>query len=176
MASKPGEKKRNVAQVNTTDVLKCQPDFIKGYLKDYQCTVVDGAFLPCLTTAAEKEMPPPLQQSDLLKPLYMDVMKHGLKYAAHNWPEKSSKVSPDKAHSSKDNTLDADVIIVGAGIAGLAVAYELERANVSVLLLEQTNRVGGRVYTCGEKEGLAKGLYGEGKLINPFYTMCSSCI
>ncbi len=39
------------------------------------------------------------------------------------------------------------VIVVGAGLAGLAAAYELKNAGVDVLLVEQSQRVGGRVKT-----------------------------
>ena len=55
------------------------------------------------------------------------------------------------------------VIVVGAGLAGLVAAYELEQVGHRVTVLEQTTRAGGRVYTVGEKEGLDKGLKGEGK-------------
>ncbi len=40
-----------------------------------------------------------------------------------------------------------DVIVVGAGVAGLAAAEMLGRAGRSVLLLEARNRIGGRIYT-----------------------------
>jgi monoamine oxidase len=42
---------------------------------------------------------------------------------------------------------DPDVIIIGAGMAGLAAARELGRAGLSVCILEARNRIGGRVFT-----------------------------
>ena len=45
---------------------------------------------------------------------------------------------------------DADVIILGAGAAGLSAAYELSRNNVNVIILEARTRVGGRVHTQSE--------------------------
>jgi phytoene dehydrogenase-like protein len=44
-------------------------------------------------------------------------------------------------------TPNYDVIIVGGGISGLATAIELEKFNLKVLVLEKTDRVGGRVKT-----------------------------
>ncbi|HJP88549.1 MAG TPA: NAD(P)/FAD-dependent oxidoreductase [Candidatus Limnocylindrales bacterium] len=39
------------------------------------------------------------------------------------------------------------VIVVGAGFAGLAAAWDLERAGVEVIILEARERVGGRVWS-----------------------------
>src|SRR5712691_10254292 len=51
------------------------------------------------------------------------------------------------------------VIVVGAGMAGLVIAYELQRAGHVVTILEGRQRVGGRVYTL--REPFTPGLYGE---------------
>lgn len=40
-----------------------------------------------------------------------------------------------------------DVIVVGAGIAGLAAATELQKMHYKVLILEGRNRIGGRIWT-----------------------------
>jgi monoamine oxidase len=48
--------------------------------------------------------------------------------------------------------LAADVIVVGAGAAGLSAAAQLIRAGRSVLLLEARDRIGGRIWTRQEPE------------------------
>ena len=40
-----------------------------------------------------------------------------------------------------------DVIVIGAGAAGLAAAVDLERAGLTVLCLEARGRIGGRIFT-----------------------------
>jgi len=44
-------------------------------------------------------------------------------------------------------TQSAEVIVIGAGAAGLAAARELTAAGCSVLILEARERVGGRCWT-----------------------------
>src|SRR5438046_10749654 len=40
-----------------------------------------------------------------------------------------------------------DVIILGAGAAGLSAAIELTRAGLAVSVIEARNRLGGRIFT-----------------------------
>ena len=47
-------------------------------------------------------------------------------------------------------TWKADVIVIGAGAAGLAAAVRLTRAGVNVQLIEARDRIGGRIWTTGE--------------------------
>ena len=46
-----------------------------------------------------------------------------------------------------ESSTDHDVVIVGAGAAGLYAAYTLDNLGYRVLILEATNRHGGRVYS-----------------------------
>jgi monoamine oxidase len=51
-------------------------------------------------------------------------------------------------------TESADVIVIGAGVAGLTAAKLLGKAGLHVLLLEARDRVGGRVWTIHSPEGV----------------------
>ena len=53
-----------------------------------------------------------------------------------------------------------DVLVIGAGMAGLVAAYELKKAGHKVIILEASRRVGGRVWTL--REPFTHGLYAEG--------------
>ena len=43
-----------------------------------------------------------------------------------------------------------DILVIGAGAAGLAAAAELASAGRAVLVLEARDRIGGRIWTCNE--------------------------
>ncbi len=49
--------------------------------------------------------------------------------------------------------LEADVVVVGAGLAGLAAARELTRAGIETVVLEARNRVGGRTLNADLGDG-----------------------
>lgn len=53
-----------------------------------------------------------------------------------------------------ENTLNPDVIIVGAGISGLAAATKLKKAGLKVLILEGRDRIGGRIHTTPMGDGV----------------------
>jgi monoamine oxidase len=60
------------------------------------------------------------------------------------WPRRPAWAATD----------NADVLVVGAGLAGLNAALVLEDAGLSVLVLEGRDRVGGKVLTFGKVPGL----------------------
>ena len=57
------------------------------------------------------------------------------------------------------NSDDRRIIIIGAGLAGLACAYDLWQAGFNIILLEARSRPGGRVRTY--RDSFADGLYAE---------------
>ena len=168
-------KKKDVAKRLGRVLLKNEPNWITGDLGNY----LDDGYkspLPTMHAATKesqkvdevkkpkiKEEQGPVQQSDLLKPLLMDIAREGLNYAFQKWiqnmedPERHSKTQKPKK-----------VIVVGAGMAGLVAAFELAQVGHDVTVLESQTRVGGRVYTLGEKDGFAKGLRGDCKNNNRF--------
>jgi len=48
----------------------------------------------------------------------------------------------------KQMAADVDVVIIGAGAAGIAAARRLAASHLSAIVLEATGRVGGRAWTC----------------------------
>src|SRR5437660_7208782 len=50
---------------------------------------------------------------------------------------------------------DADVCVVGAGIAGLTAALRLRQAGLTIVVLEAADRVGGRLFADHLADGTA---------------------
>ena len=48
---------------------------------------------------------------------------------------------------NQDGQIVYDIIIVGAGASGLMAARELSRKEISILVLEARDRIGGRIHT-----------------------------
>lgn len=44
-------------------------------------------------------------------------------------------------------TKQTDILIIGAGLTGLTLAYYLKQLNLTVTVVESRNRIGGRIYT-----------------------------
>jgi len=70
----------------------------------------------------------------------------------------SDKIGTTPFFSRKKTERPKKIVVIGAGLAGLTVAYELTKAGHDVTILEARNRAGGRVFTVRE---FADGLYAE---------------
>ena len=77
------------------------------------------------------------------------------------------KETSEKA-KAEDQTIDADVVILGAGAAGLRAALEASNAGASVVVLEKqgivggsTTRSGGKLVAAGTKQQEAAGVTGD---------------
>ena len=56
-------------------------------------------------------------------------------------------MSNNLSQQQENRQREADVVIVGAGLAGLTAARELTAAGLTVVVLEARDRVGGGTYT-----------------------------
>jgi monoamine oxidase len=70
-------------------------------------------------------------------------------------------MSNDATISSTLPLRQCDVVIVGAGLAGLTAARELTKAGVAVVVLEARERVGGRTYSRPASDGTILDLGGQ---------------
>jgi len=85
-----------------------------------------------------------------------DFLRHGAMALA---PLAGCTPPPRTSVSAGSGPPAARVIVVGAGLAGLAAAHELTRAGVEVAVLEARDRPGGRVHTL--REPFSDGLHTE---------------
>ncbi|XP_046861484.1 L-amino-acid oxidase-like [Xenia sp. Carnegie-2017] len=104
----------------------------------------------------------PIQLSELIKTFLKCIQEEGLQtaYNRYRYNPRETQLPRSVINATEDEKI-SDVIIVGAGMAGLSAAYELKRAGLSVTVLEQTDRYGGRIFTYGKESGLASGLFAE---------------
>ena len=157
--------------------LEEEPNWLTGDLGKYPD--IDVSFLPTVESFLEGEevskVSGPMQQSDLMKPLLMDIVEKGLSYAYNKYARGVESVDGSQDDHIEQTSKPKHVIIVGAGMAGLVAAHELVRVGHKVTILETQNRIGGRVKTIshdgGEKKthkqhgNFAKGLYADGKYL-----------
>ncbi len=66
--------------------------------------------------------------------------------AAAAGPAEASAASRRRKHTGQGSVRHAEVVVVGAGYAGLTAARKLAQAGKSVIVLEARNRVGGRAW------------------------------
>lgn len=66
-----------------------------------------------------------------------DTLKFGL----------AGALLPSVARAQSDGSEQVDAIVIGAGIAGLAAAKELTAQGMQIVVLEASNRIGGRIHT-----------------------------
>ena len=143
-AKAKGRKEFGISESLVDEVDGLEPEWDTGDLNDY----ADAPYPP-------REGITIYQQDELLYPVLYDIADQGLGYVYKKYKTGVGEVST--------TAYPRNIIVVGAGIAGLAAAYELTRAGHNVQILEMQARAGGRIHTYGEKDGFAKNLYVDGK-------------
>lgn len=87
--------------------------------------------------------------ADRLEPGERDRLLHGQLTAR--------ELLAHKNDPPREPLRNPDVLVIGAGMAGLAAAHELSLSGKSVTVLEARDRIGGRVYT--DSSGFDQGAY-----------------
>ena len=151
---------------------KCEPDWIaaSGYNSVKESRAAHTRATTEQIRVHEDDHVPPIMQTDDMKEFYLDIVKYGLHYAYMKFKLKDeTKGAQFKAPGPLSKTTKPkNVVIVGAGLSGLAAGYELVRAGHHVKILEMQHRVGGRIKTVS-KESFYLGLWSEGKHLHNNY-------
>ena len=158
--------------VQPADLLKLIYEYLTGKYTNRSGTWLHGAGKWGGRARGVAEVDEPVQQADLTKPLMMDIARYGLTYAFYKYLTGDSDPSEKKYQPTQN---PKHMIVVGAGIAGLAAAYELAQVGHSVTIVEMQTRFGGRVKTFNEKDGFAKGLYVDGEQAGGDMLIIFSC-
>src|SRR5258707_7044145 len=98
-----------------------------------------------IPVACEKSPPPSIRQLFLMGQRCESI----LSAAKEPWSA-SSPVIGRFDGVAFDMSIAPDIVIIGAGAAGLAAAIELGRAGLAVLMLDARNRIGGRIFTLSD--------------------------
>ena len=109
------------------------------------------------------EQPKPIAPIDLLRQFYLSIAEKGLEKTYEKYGDDVSPLKPDIPIHVDYTKKEGPVIIVGAGMSGLVAGYELKNAGYDVIILEMSERFGGRVKTVGQKDGFDRGLWADGK-------------
>ncbi|MCE5330697.1 MAG: protoporphyrinogen oxidase [Bacteroidales bacterium] len=77
-------------------------------------------------------------------------------------------------------TIEKDVVIIGAGLTGLTLAYYLKKAGKNVLVIEQSNRTGGVINSVTEngftyETGPSTGVLGSLEIVELFEELRDKC-
>ena len=102
---------------------------------------------------------PPITQTECYKSFYMNITEFGLNYAYH---VETQPLRNNDQYKFTGTKKPKQVIVVGAGMAGLSAAYELAQVGHRVTIIEKQSRVGGRVKTLSEPH-FFKGLWSDCK-------------
>ena len=140
--------------MSTSENYEFEPDWINARTKKQYEPRDSGTMFPSSGSTQ------PIMQTDGLKEFYKTIVTYGLQTAYLIYREKSPvKLRKGEVEKTKH---PKNVVIIGAGMAGLVAAYELVRVGHKVRILEMQHRVGGRVKTVSS-ERFYPGLWSDGK-------------
>lgn len=92
-----------------------------------------------------------------------NAIKNAVKSALKAAGAQDGQFDSVPVYTQKEETLDADVVVLGSGLAGITAAMEAKTAGANVIILEKLGRIGGSSVTSG---GI---VYATGSPINSEY-------